>query len=460
MLRNDHLAAWDRDSLLHPSTHLAQFARGEALQRVLTGGEGVFITDQYGNRLLDGFSGLYCVNAGYGRSEIVEAISKQAQELAYYHAYVGHGTEASITLAKMILDRAPSHMSKVFFGLSGSDANETNIKLVWYYNNVLERPKKKKIISRWRGYHGSGLVSGSLTGLETWHKMFDLPLEHVIHTDAPYYYRRSDASLSEKQFSQQCADNLEALILAEGPETIAAFVGEPALGSGGNVPPPEGYWEAIQTVLRKYDILLIVDEVVTGFGRLGTMFGSDRYGIKPDIITIAKGLTSAYAPLSGSVISEKVWNVLEQGTDKIGPFGHGWTYSAHPICAAAGVANLKLIDELNLLDNVREVGAYLNRGLKDALSDLDIVGDVRGEGLLSAVELVRDKDTRTLFNPDLKVGLQASEIALERSNVIARAMPHSDTLGFAPPFCLSVDEADLIIEATYDAIKAVSLRLA
>ncbi len=281
MLTNDQLARWDREHFFHPSTHLAQFARGEVPSRIITGGEGVYITDRDGNRLLDAFAGLYCVNIGYGRQEVAEAIAKQAKDLAYYHAYVGHGTEASITLANMVIERAPAGMSRVYFGLSGSDANETNVKLVWYYNNVLKRPAKKKIISRWRGYHGSGLMTGSLTGLDLFHKKFDLPLAQVIHTEAPYYFRRGDPAMSEEEFSAHCAQKLEELILAEGPDTVAAFIGEPVLGTGGLVPPPAGYWAAIQAVLKKYDILLIADEVVTGFGRLGSMFGSTHYGIQP-----------------------------------------------------------------------------------------------------------------------------------------------------------------------------------
>ena len=459
MLKNDQLSEWDRQNFFHPSTALGQFARGELGNRIVTGGKGVYIEDREGNKLLDAFAGLYCVNVGYGRQEIADAIAEQAKELAYYHAYVGHGTEASITLSKMILERAPENMSKVYFGQSGSDANETNIKLVWYYNNVLNRPQKKKIISRWRGYHGSGLMTGSLTGLELFHKKFDLPLEQVIHTDAPYYFRRDDLGQSEADFVKQCAANLEALILKEDPDTIAAFIGEPVLGTGGIVPPPTGYWEAIQAILTKYDILLIADEVVTGFGRLGSMFGSDHYGIKPDIITIAKGLTSAYAPLSGSIVSEKVWKVLEEGTDKLGPIGHGWTYSAHPIGAAAGVANLKLVDELDLVANAEETGAYFNQSLKDALSDIAIVGEVRGEGIMAAIEFVKDKSNRAFFDPSLKVGPQIAAALLERSSVIGRAMPQGDILGFAPPLCLSRDEVDIIVGAAKDAIEAVATKL-
>ena len=455
MLRNDdQLATWDRDNFFHPSTHLAQHARGESATRVITGASGVHIEDRDGNRMLDAFAGLYCVNAGYGRTEVADAIAEQAHQLAYYHSYVGHGTETSITLAKMIMDRAPAHMSKVYFGLSGSDANETNIKLVWYYNNILGRPQKKKIISRWRGYHGSGLMTGSLTGLSLFHDKFDLPMNPVIHTDAPYYYRRKDRTQTEAEFTAQCANALEALIQAEGPDTIAAFIGEPVLGTGGIVPPPAGYWDAIQEVLNRHDILLIADEVVTGFGRLGTMFGSEHYGLKPDLITIAKGLTSAYAPLSGSIVSDRMWKVLEQGSDENGPIGHGWTYSAHPICAAAGVANLKLFDDLNLVSNAAEVGGYLNASMKEALGDHPNVGDIRGEGLLCALEYVADKADATPLDPAAKVGAAISAAMLERG-VIARAMPQGDITGFAPPFCITRAEVDTVVAATADAVKTV-----
>jgi L-2,4-diaminobutyrate transaminase len=452
--RDNNLNAWDRDHFFHPSTHMGGHARGETPRRVMAGGEGCHIFDSDGKRSLDAFAGLYCVNVGYGRTEIADAIAEQARELAYYHAYVGHGTEVSITLARMIIERAPSHMSRVYFGLSGSDANETNIKLIWYYNNILGRPEKKKIISRWRGYHGSGVMTGSLTGLSLFHNAFDLPRAPILHTEAPYYFRREDRSLTEEQFSEYCAARLEEMILAEGPDTIAAFIGEPILGTGGIVPPPKGYWAAIQAVLTKYDVLLVADEVVTGFGRLGTMFGSIHYGMEPDLITIAKGLTSAYAPLSGSIVSQRMWEVLVQGSDQMGPIGHGWTYSAHPICAAAGVANLKLIDEMNLVQNAGETGAYFRQGLAEALAGHRNVGEVRGDGLMAAVEFVEDKDDRRFFDPARKVGPAVSAALLELG-VIGRAMPQGDILGFAPPLCLSRAEADIVIAAATRAVRNV-----
>ena len=452
--RSNELTAWDRDHFFHPSTHMGMHARGETPTRVMAGGEGVWISDTSGKKSLDAFAGLYCVNVGYGRTEIAEAIAKQAHELAYYHAYVGHGTDASITLSKMIIDRAPAHMSRVYFGLSGSDANETNIKLIWYYNNVLGRPEKKKIISRWRGYHGSGIMTGSLTGLDVFHNAFDLPRAPILHTEAPYYFRREDRSMTEEQFSQHCADKLEEMILAEGPETVAAFIGEPILGTGGLVPPPAGYWAKIQAVLKKYDVLLVADEVVTGFGRLGTMFGSDHYGMKPDLITIAKGLTSAYAPLSGTIVAEEMWNVLVQGSDKLGAIGHGWTYSSHPICAAAGVANLELIDKLDLVTNAGETGAYFRQKLADAVGSHRHVGEVRGDGLMAAVEFVADRDDRVFFDASEKIGPQIAAALLERG-VIGRAMPQGDILGFAPPLCITREEADIVVEKTVKALDDV-----
>lgn len=452
---NEQLASWDRESFFHPSTHMAMHARGDSPQRIIAGGDGVYVTDIAGRKSLDGFAGLYCVNVGYGRTEIAEAISEQAHKLSYYHSYAGHASEAAIRLARMIIDRAPDHMSRVYFGLSGSDANETNIKLVWYVNNVLGRPEKKKIISRWRGYHGSGVMTGSLTGLELFHKTFDLPRTPILHTEAPYYFRRENLGQTEDEFSTYCAEKLEQLILDEGLDTVAAFIGEPVLGTGGIVPPPAGYWEKIQAVLKKYDVLLIADEVVTGFGRLGSMFGSAHYDIKPDIITIAKGLTSAYAPLSGSIVSEELWKILERGSDEFGVFGHGWTYSAHPLCAAAGVANLKLIDKLDLVTNSRETGAYFQKALHDAFDDHPIVGDVRGEGLMAAIEFVADKDGRIFFDPGQTVGAKVSAAALKRG-LIARAMPQGDILGMAPPLCITPSEVDELVGIARDAIHEVT----
>jgi L-2,4-diaminobutyrate transaminase len=323
---------------------------------------------------------------------------------------------------------------------------------------VLGRPKKKKIIARLRGYHGATVISGSMTGLPFYHTAFDMPAGPILHTTNPHHYFEAEAGMSEAEFSKKCANDLEEMILHEGAETIGAFIGEPMLGTGGIIPPPENYWQEIQAVLKKYDILLIADEVVCGFGRLGANFGSHLYGMKPDLITVAKGLTSAYLPLSGVIVGDKVWDVLKQGSDKFGPFSHGYTYTAHPLCAAAGVANLKVLKELDLVNNAKETGQYFNTKLKETFSHLDFVGEVRGQGMLGAIEFVADKESKARFDPSLKVGAQISAACLEQG-IIARAMPHGDILGFAPPLVTTTDDIDVILEKVKIAIDSVHAKL-
>ncbi|RJX71426.1 aspartate aminotransferase family protein [Vibrio sinensis] len=444
----------DRYNVFHASTHLKQYASGELSGRVVTGASGIRIHDSLGNELLDGFAGLYCVNIGYGRKEMAEAIYEQAKQLAYYHTYVGHTNEPLVTLSERIINMAPSGMSKIYYGMSGSDANETQLKLVWYYNNVRGLPNKKKIISRDRGYHGSSIAAGSMTGLALFHAHFDLPLERIKHTVSPYYYRRSDSDMSELEFSAYCAQQLEAMILAEGPDTVAAMIAEPVLGTGGIVPPPQGYWQAIRAVLEKYDVLLIADEVVCGFGRLGVNFGSQYYDMKPDLITIAKGLTSAYQPLSGVIVGDRVWSVLENGTDEWGPFGHGYTYSGHPIAAAAANCNLDIIEREGLVENAQTVGAYLQQKMISQFAEHPLVGDSRGVGLLHALEFSPDKQSRAQFDPNLKVGPQVAAACLEQG-LIARAMPHGDILGLAPALVTTKNDVDVIVTKVDKALNKV-----
>ncbi|MFC3284970.1 aminotransferase [Litchfieldella rifensis] len=447
----------DRQVTFHASTHLRDFAHGDAPGRVISGGKGINIVDKDGREFIDGFAGLYCVNIGYGRTEVAEAIYRQALELSYYHTYVGHSNEPQIALSEKILELAGPGMSKVYYGMSGSDANETQLKIVRYYNNVLGRPQKKKVISRMRGYHGSGIASGSLTGLKAFHDHFDLPIETIRHTKAPYYYHRGadQEGMSEREFSKYCAQKLEEMILAEGPETVAAFIGEPVLGTGGIVPPPEGYWAEIQAVLAKYDVLLIADEVVCGFGRIGAEFGSHYYGIKPDLITVAKGLTSAYQPLSGVIVGDRVWKVLEQGTGEYGPIGHGWTYSGHALGCAAGLANLEIIAREGLTQNAAETGAYLQQQMQAAFGDHPIVGQVRGVGMLAALEFSASPAKREHFDPSLKVGPRIAIAALEE-NLIVRAMPQGDILGFAPPLVITRDEVDEVVARAKRAVDRVT----
>ena len=453
--RTQELLELDRQRVFHASTHLKQYAHGEAAGRIITQAKGIRIQDSLGNELIDGFAGLYCVNIGYGREEMAEAIYEQAKKLAYYHTYAGHTNEALIKLSDRIIGMAPSGMSKVYYGMSGSDANETQLKLVWYYNNILGRAEKKKIISRERGYHGSSIASGSMTGLPLFHAHFDLPLERIKHTVSPYYYHRQDDSMSELEFSAYCAFQLEAMILEEGPETVAAMIAEPVLGTGGIVPPPEGYWSAIRQVLDKYDILLIADEVVCGFGRIGSAFGSIYYDMRPDLITIAKGLTSAYQPLSGVIVGDKVWQALENGTDTWGAFGHGYTYSGHPLGAAAANCNLDIIERENLIQRAADNGQYLQDRMAETFNDHPIIGDSRGVGMLHALEFSSHKERRMAFDPEMKVGLQVAAACMD-AGLIARAMPHGDILGFAPPLVATKEDIDIIVDKAHQAVNKVT----
>jgi L-2,4-diaminobutyrate transaminase len=422
--------------------------------RIITGGQGCTITDRDGRSYLDAFAALYCVNAGYGRTEIAEAMAEQAHKLAFFHGFAGHGNEPAIRLAKMVMDRAPSHMAKVYFGLSGSDANETNVKLAWHYNILRGQPQRRKIISRWRGYHGSGVVSGSMTGLKAYHARFHLPLPGFLHTDPACYLRRPDPDMTEADYTDHLIRTLETLIETEGPDTIAAFVGEPVMGTGGLIPPPPGYWPRVQDVLDRHDILLIADEVVTGFGRTGTMFASPALGMRPDFITIAKGLTSAYAPLSGSIISRRVYDVLLQGSDDFGPLAHGWTYSAHPVSAAAGIATLDLVDRLDLVGHAARMGPVLLAALRDAVGGHPNVAEVRGAGLMAAVEFMEDVPARRWYDPPMKRAL-AIAAAMQARGVIARAMPEGDIVGFAPPLCITEGEIAIVARALRDAMDEV-----
>jgi L-2,4-diaminobutyrate transaminase len=441
--------------VLHPFTQLADFASGRIGDpTIVETGKGIRIQDATGKEFIDGFAGLYCVNVGYGRTEVAEAIARQAYRLAYYHSYAAHTTDELAILSDRLVRMAPGKMSKVFYGMSGSDANETNAKLVWYYNNLRGRPKKKKIISRERGYHGCSVISGSMTGMSFYHDYMDLPVPGIIHTGVPHYYWGAEPGETEEAFSARRAAELDALVEREGADTVGALIAEPVLGTGGITPPPAGYWPAIQAVLKKHDVLLIADEVITGFGRTGSMFGSQRYGIEPDLITIAKGLTSGYFPLSGSIVGEKIYQVMEEAAPRIGAFSHGYTYSGHPIGAAAANAVLDIVEEENLPGNAQQVGEYFQKRLTSTFAQMPIVGEVRGVGLMGAIEFVADRERKTCFDVGLKVGVRVSKAARDRG-LIARAMPHDDILGFAPPLVTTRKEVDEIVEIAEAAVREV-----
>ena len=418
----------DRATVFHPFTSVSDLMREGPT--VIAEGQGVRVKDIHGQEYLDGMAGLWCVNLGYGRKDVIEAITAQSTKLSYFHLFNSMSTDVAIECAEALLKRAPVPMARVFFGASGSDANETQLKLIWYYNNLRGQPKKKKIIARWGGYHGSGVATASLTGLPGMHGLFDLPQGPFLHVSNPHHYRYAPEGVSERDFSLSLARELEALIAREGPETIAAFFAEPVMGAGGLVPPPEGYFEAIVPILREHDILLVMDEVVSGFGRLGTYWGAQALGLEPDLITAAKGVTSGYFPMSACLVSPKIWDVIETGAATAGLFGHGYTYSAHPVGAAAALATLKAIDEEKVVENVAELSPYLHQALHDAVGDHDLVGEIRGRGFMVGIELVADRAAKTPFAPELRTGRRVLKAAAERG-LITRAL--GDTLVFAPP---------------------------
>lgn len=446
------LAELDRRYAFHPFTALGDHERtGPPI--VITRGNGARLRDERGRDYIDIMAGLWCVNVGYGRTELAEAMRDQAETLSYCHAFSSMSSDKPALLAAKLIEMAPVPMSKVFFGNSGSDANDTQVKLVWYYNNVRGKPEKKKIIARDRGYHGVTVVSAGLTGLSGLHAGFDLPLPFIRHTTAP---RRlwEGHGLSDEEFTRKLVVDLERLIEAEGADTIGAMIAEPLMGAGGVIAPPEGYFGAIQAVLRHHDILLIADEVICGFGRLGTMFGSTVFGMEPDLITVAKGLTSAYYPLSGCMVSEKVWRVIVDGGQRYGPFGHGYTYSSHPIGAATALANLALLEREDLVAQAATRGRYMHERLLAAFGDHPMVGEVRGQALIGAVEFVRERDRPLAFDPALKVAHRVVRAALDRG-VIGRSLPNADTIAFSPPFVISEAEVDLAVEGFRDAADQV-----
>ncbi len=443
----------DRRFVFHPFTQLDE--HGSSKAPVIVAGSGVTLHASDGRRYLDAMAGLWCVNVGYGRREIGEALLSEAERLGYYHAFSSMATDLPAELAERVIAAYPTPMARVFFGNSGSDANDTHAKLVWYYNNVLGRPEKKKIISRQRGYHGVTVLSGGLTGLAGLHAGFDLPLPMIRHVSAPHRLWNAVDGETDEEFSTRLAHELEQLIVAEGPDTVAAFIGEPVQGAGGVIVPPATYWEKIQAVLREYDVLLIADEVITGFGRLGMWFGVEAFGIEPDLVTVAKGITSGYAPLSGCLVSEKVWSVLVEGSAVLGPFGHGYTYSAHPMSAAAALANLDLLESEGLVEQAAARGAHLQQRLRETFEGHPLVADVRGTGLIAAVEFARDGRP---LDPALKVGARVYARCLDRG-VITRALPSADTIAFSPPFVVTEAELDEMIAVSANALDEVANEL-
>ncbi len=435
--RGNSLASRDIASLVHPYTNLKTHAIDGPL--IVDRGKGIYIYDDAGREYIEGLAGLWCTSLGFSEPRLVEAATRQMQALPTYHIFAGKSHEPGIELAERLLALAPVPMSKVFFANSGSEATDTAIKLAWYYNNALGRPRKKKIFSRVRAYHGVTIAAASLTHLPANHRDFDLPIAGILHADCPHYYTQGQPGESEAAFVDRLMANLEALIEREGADTIAAFIAEPVMGAGGVLLPPSGYFERLQATLRRHDILFIADEVICGFGRTGNMFGCQTYGLKPDMITVAKALSSAYLPISGLMLSEQVWQAMVKASEKIGTFGHGYTYSAHPVAAAIAVETLKIYEERDILSHVRRVSGPFLAGLR-RLADHPLVGEADGVGLIGAIQLVKGKALKTFFKPVQAVAPYFAKRAQEHG-LICRPL-FGDRVALCPPLIIDDGQVD------------------
>ena len=434
---NTAAARRDQSFHLHPSTNLRAVQREGPL--VIARGEGVYVYDDEGARYIEGMAGLWCASLGFSERRLADAAYRQMCELPFYHSFGGKVPAISTELAEQLIRMAPAGMGKVLFANSGSEANDAAIKLAWYINNAVGRPQKKKIISRKRAYHGVTIAAASLTGLAFAHDDFDLPIDRILHADCPDYYRGALPGESEEAFAARLAVDFEQLILREGPDTIAAFFAEPVMGAGGVVVPPATYFDRIQPILKKYEILFVVDEVICGFGRTGNMFGAQTFGLKPDIMTLAKGLSAGYQPISASLVTNKLYEILVAQSDKLGIFGHGYTYSGHPVPAAVALETLKIYEERDIVAQVRRVGPRMQTGIR-SYADHPLVGQGRGIGLIGAVELVRDKTTKQSFDP--KAGVAAYLVRrAQHHGAILRNMP-GDIVAFSPPLIISEAEID------------------
>jgi len=448
-------AARDIAYTLHPYTDHKEHLKTGPL--VISRGKGVRVWDDQGKEYIEAVAGLWCAALGFDNERLVEAAARQMRQLPYYHSFTAKSHEPMVDLAEMLIERAPAPMSKVFFANSGSEANDSVIKMLWYMHNAIGKPQKKKIISRLKGYHGITLASASLTGLPANHKLFDLPLPGFIHVSTPHHYHNAQPGESEEEFSSRLAQELEETILREGPETVAAFYAEPFMGAGGVIIPPAGYFPKVQAVLRKYDVLFCVDEVIAGFFRTGSYWGSQTFGIEPDILVCAKALSASFLPISAVMVNERVFQGIAEGSSSVGTWGHGFTYSGHPVPAAVAIETLKIYDEIDMLSHVGRVGPHLQAELRRRFADHPLVGEVRGVGLVAAVELVADKAARRNFDPAKKVGPRLMKLA-EQHGVIIRAMTN-DSIGFSPPLIITEEEVNAMLDRFGAALDALAVEL-
>jgi len=429
-----NMAVRDIETVIHPYTNLARHREVGPL--ILNEGRGIYLYDDTGKRYIEGMAGLWCTALGYGNQEIAEAGAEALRRVSFTHAFGGKSHDGVIELSEKLKEIAPCPASKVLFGSSGSEANDMQIKLSWYYNNARGKREKKKIISRMRAYHGVTIASASLTGLPWVHNDFDLPIANVLHTSCPHYYRYGHEGETEEQFAARMAQDLEDMILREGPDTIAAFIGEPLMGAGGVLLPPEGYWQKVNAILSKYDIRFIADEVICGFGRTGNWFGTTTFGMKPDSISMAKAITSAYFPLSALTVEEDLYQAMLDESRKLGTFGHGYTYTAHPVGCAISLKTIEIYQRDKVMEHAAKMSPVFQMRLK-RLADHPLVGEARGVGLIGAVELVADKATKRPFDPKKMVGA-ATVNALQEMGLIVRNI--QDSVALCPPLVITTDE--------------------
>ncbi len=431
---------------VHPYTNLKKIQDSGPL--IITRGKGVRVFDENGKSYIDGLAGLWCAALGFSEQRLVAAATRALGKLPFYHSFGGKVPADTIDLAEKLIDLAPAPMSKVVFSNSGSEANDTAVKLIWYYNNALGRPEKKKIIARHKAYHGVTVAAGSLSGLPHNHRDFDLPIERFLHTTCPHYYHFSENGETEEEFASRCAKDLEKLIIDEGADTVAAFFAEPVMGAGGVIVPPVTYFEKIQEVLKRYDILFVADEVICGFGRTGNFWGSQTFKLKPDMMTTAKALSSAYLPISALLVSEPIYQAMVRESEKIGIFGHGFTYSGHPVAAAVALEAIAIYEERNILAHLSRVSPGFQEGLH-RFADHRLVGEVRGIGLMGGVETVRDKASREPFAPSDGIGPYLSD-RLQEHGVVTRVI--GDTAVFAPPLIITGDEIGEMLDSLGQAL--------
>jgi 4-aminobutyrate--pyruvate transaminase len=429
--------ARDVETLIHPYVNLATFRDTGPL--IIERGKGVYVYDSNGKPYIEGMAGLWCTALGYGNEELVEAAAAQMRKLSFAHLFTGRSHDPAIELADRLKELSPVLVSKVFFCNSGSEANDTLVKLVWYFNNARGRPQKKKIISRLKAYHGVTVAAASLTGLPANHRDFDLPLRGFLHAGCPHHYRFAEPGESEEDFATRLAAELDALIVKEDPDTVAAFIAEPVMGAGGVIVPPRTYFEKIMPVCAKYDLLVISDEVICGFGRLGTTFGCEKFDFRPHALSLAKALSSAYLPLGAVMIPEAVYQTLLAESKKIGLFGHGFTYGGHPVSAAVALKAIEIYARDRIIEKAAK-RAPLFQARLNALAEHPLVGEARGVGLIGGVELVADKATKRAFIPQLGVGARAVAFAEEEGLIVRSVI--GDVLTLSPPLIINAVEIE------------------